>query len=199
MGSNLIQIVTWLIQSVSIVAVLIGLYKSFIEYRNAQRWKRAEFVSKEVKEFFADKNVSRALIFLDYRENDIPVYENELEGKTTLRYNNEILLSALDTEKSIEDFTAEELLIRKIFDDFFTKLGFFNHYLDTKLVDIKDIKPYFDYWMNLLANPQKSYRNKKVMHQIWLFIEKFNQNEVKILAHKFKFNPNFKIPDAKKS
>lgn len=67
---NFNQIIESVIKYGGIAGGLFGFYKSFIEYRNAQKWKKAEFLSKEAKEFFADKNVSRALLFLDYREND---------------------------------------------------------------------------------------------------------------------------------
>lgn len=178
----------------TIIAGLFGFYKSFMEYRNAQKWKKAEFLAKEAKEFFADKNVSRALIFLDYTQNDIPVYENEIEGKKSLRYNNELLMLAFGEERHITQFSQEELLIRKIFDDFLTKLGFFNHYVETKLITLDDLRPYLGYWMDVLANPNKSKRNKPLMNQIWQYIDKYSQDDVRKLAVSFGLNPVFDLP-----
>lgn len=171
-----------------------GFYKSFIEYRNAQKWKKVEFIAKEAKEFFADKNVSRALIFLDYKENDIPVYENEIDGKKTLRYNNNLLMLSLDPERNITELSQEEALIRRVFDDFLTKLGFFNNYIDTNLIQQRDLVPYLEYWMNVLANPHKSKRNRYLMTRIWLYIDKYSHDDVRKLARKFNLTPNFTIP-----
>lgn len=188
------QVIESIIKYGAIVGGLFGFYKSFIEYRNAQKWKKAEFLAKEAKEFFADRNVSRALLFLDYKENDIPVYDNEIEGKKSIHYNNELLMRSLDPERNITEFSQEEVLIRKIFDDFLTKLGFFNHYLESNLVTLKDIIPYLGYWVDVLANPNKSKRNKYLMNRIWLYIDKYSQDDVRKLVNLFGLNPDFKIP-----
>ena len=188
------QIIENVLKYGGIAGGLFGFYKSFIEYRNAQKWKKAEFIAKEAKEFFADKNVSRALLFLDYKENDIPIYDNEIEGKKSLHYNNDLLMRSLDPEKNITEFSQEETLIRKIFDDFLTKLGFFNHYVETNLIQLKDLIPYLGYWMNILANPNKSKRNKYLMNRIWQYIDKYSQNDIRKLANRFDLNPDFQIP-----
>lgn len=166
--------------------------KSLIEYQNAQKWKKAEFLSKEAKEFFADKNVSRALLFLDYRENDIPVYENEIEGKKVLHYGTELLMNSFDSKKEISSLTTEEKLIRRIFDDFLTKLGFFNHYIDTKLINEENLKPYLGYWLMVLGSSEKSFRNSVLMSRIWEYIDELNQNEVRTLVKRFGYEPDFK-------
>lgn len=194
MKYDLNQTIEVVVRYASIAGGLFGFYKSFIEYRNVQKWKKAEFVAKEAKEFFLDKNVSRALIMLDYKENDIPVYDNEIEGCKSLRYNNELLMRSLDPERNITEFSKEEALIRKIFDDFLTKLGFLNHYVETGLVLHKDLIPYFGYWMDVLANPDKSKRNKYLMNRIWLYIDKFSHDDVRKLANRFGLNPYFPIP-----
>ena len=188
------QIIENVIKYGGIAGGLFGFYKSYIEYRNAQKWKKAEFIAKEAKEFFADKNVSRALLFLDYKENDIPIYDNEIEGKKSLHYNNDLLMRSLDPEKNITEFSQEETLIRKIFDDFLTKLGFFNHYVETNLIQLKDLIPYLGYWMNILANPNISKRNKYLMNRIWQYIDKYSQDDVRKLANRFDLNPDFQIP-----
>lgn len=166
--------------------------KSLIEYQNAQKWKKAEFLSKEAKEFFADKNVSRALLFLDYRENDIPIYENEIEGKKVLHYGTELLMNSFDSQKEISSLTTEEKLIRRVFDDFLTKLGFFNHYIDTKLINEENLKPYLGYWLMVLGSSEKSFRNPVLMSRIWEYIDELNQNEVRILVNRFGYEPDFK-------
>lgn len=175
-----------------IIGGLIAFFKSLKEYENAQKWKKAEFLAKEAKEFFADKNVSRSLLFLDYKENDIPIYENEIEGLKILHYDSKLLVSALDSTREITELTKEEKLIRKIFDDFLTKLGFFNNYIETKLIKIEDLRPYLEYWLIILANPQISKRNPYLMNKIWEYIDKYAQDDVRSLVYRFGFKPTFK-------
>jgi hypothetical protein len=174
-----------------IIGGLIAFFKSLKEYQDAQKWKKAEFLAKEAKEFFADKNVSRSLLFLDYKENDIAIYENELEGVKTLHYDSKLLINSLDSAREITELTEKEKLMRKIFDDFLTKLGFFNNYVETKLIKIEDLKPYLEYWLIILANPQKSKRNPYLMKKIWAYIDKYGQTDVRNLVTRFGFEPNF--------
>ena len=63
----------------------LGFLKALVEYTKAQRWKKAEFLAREVKEFFADAYVQRALLMLDWNKVDIQLFENEIEGRKNLR------------------------------------------------------------------------------------------------------------------
>jgi hypothetical protein len=177
---------------VAFSTAVFGLFRAFAEYRNTQRWKKAEFLAKEAKEFFADPNVKRALIILDYRENDIPVYNGELAGQvTSIHFDQGILLKALTVKDVVETMSPEDRLIRQIFDEFLTKLSYFNRYIDTKLITLDDLMPYMRYWMNILGNPDSGKRSRTVMKQIWEFIDFYEYDDVRSLTRKFGFEPVF--------
>ncbi|HEY6331626.1 MAG TPA: hypothetical protein VI756_20035 [Blastocatellia bacterium] len=46
----------------AIMALLFGL----LQYRKSERWKRAEFVAKEIKEFESDPLVQNAMLMIDW-------------------------------------------------------------------------------------------------------------------------------------
>lgn len=109
---NLIQIALLLI---SIIALIKGLY----EYSKAQKWKKAEFVSKEMKEFLNDYDVKRAFTLLDWSYSDIPLKENEIDNKTKkLWFDQKLILNSLKTHYEVPngEFTLEESTIKLIFD-----------------------------------------------------------------------------------
>lgn len=181
----------WASKLIVFAATAFGLYKAYIEFRNAQRWKKAEFLAKEAKDFFSDLNVTRALKFLDYREHDIVVLGSELPNKGTIHFNQDLLLKSWAVDKPIDQFSPEELLIRNIFDEFLTKLSYFNYYLDTNLITLNDLRPYLGYWVNIIGNPQSGKRSNTVLRQIWKFIEYYEYNAVASLVKKFGYNPDF--------
>lgn len=178
-------------KSSGFIIAAFGFYKAYIEFRDAQKWKKAEFLAKEAKEFFTDKNVVRALKFLDYREHEIPVLDAEISKYKTIKFNQDILLRAWSVDRPIAEFSQEELIIRNITDDFFTKLSYFNTYLDTKLINLEDLRPYFIYWINILGNSKSGKRSKTVMRQLWIYIDYFEYSSIRELVNKFGFLPNF--------
>ena len=62
--------ITLAAMSGGLIAFLAGL----TQYRRAQRWKRAEFVAGEMKEFKADPWVRNALLLLDWNERAIDLF-----------------------------------------------------------------------------------------------------------------------------
>lgn len=197
-SDQILKIIEFSLKVIGIPIAIWSFIRAVLEFRNAQRWKKAEFLAKEAKEFFADKNVTRALTILDYRENDLPVFNAEIPGITHIHFNQEILLKALSIDKNVEEFSAEDRLIRQIVDEFLTKLSYFNRYIDTKLITLEDLKPYLKYWINILGNPNSGKRSRTVMKQLWAFIDYFEYDEVRSLVNRFGFEPDFK-PESPKS
>src|SRR5437763_11822396 len=56
------------------VAALIAFIVGLAQYRHAQRWKRAEFVAKEIKELKSDPAIRNALLMLDWNERYIELF-----------------------------------------------------------------------------------------------------------------------------
>ncbi len=175
---------------IDLTAVVISLsllLKGIYEYTKAQRWKRAEFVSKEIKEFFSDADVRRALIMLDWNRNVIELLPNEIEGKTKLAFEDSLLESALGTHKEGRTFSFEDAVIKKIFDNFFDKLIIFSNYIKAGLITVPDIRPYLSYWIEILSDDNNGRKNEALRKQIWKYIHEYGYVEVKQLCEAFGF------------
>jgi hypothetical protein len=169
-----------------IISLLI-LIKGIYEYTIAQKWKKAEFLSKEIKEFFNDFEIKRALILLDWNENEIPLKPNEMEGKTILKIDDNLIISSLFTHKQREKSEKENILLKGIFDVFFDRLNMFENYIEAGLIKTKDLKPYLIYWINILADPMNERKKKEVRAQIWKYIDEYGYHELRKLCRRFGF------------
>jgi len=171
-----------------VITVLLFI-KGVFEYTKAQKWKKAEFVSKEIKEFNADFNMKRAMVLLDWNENEIELKNNELGSKNQLSFTDELIISSLQTHKQKNEFEDEEVVIKSIFDAFFDRLILFDNYIETGLIQVKDIKPYLNYWVAILADPQNGRKSKEVRTQIWKYIDEYEYNQLRLFCTKFGFTP----------
>lgn len=165
-----------------IAALVISLavfIKGIYEYTKAQRWKKAEFVSKEIKEFFNDFEIKRALVLLDWNSNDLELKPSEMAGRSKIHFTDNLIESALHTHKQVPTFTDEEVIIKAIFDTFFERLTMFYNYIETKLIEAKDIKPYLIYWINILADDNNDRKPQNVRKQIWIYIEEYGYSRIR--------------------
>lgn len=180
-----------IISSIGLGLTIAVLYKGYLEYKKNQAWKKVEFIAKETKEFFNDTNVNRTFILLDWNNITIPIKENETSlGVKILRIDDKMLFKALRFHHPDGEFSEKEALIRHLFDDFFTKLGRFNQYVETKLVEEGDLKLYLIYWLQLITISNR--KSQDVILRLWEFIRKYNYEDVEQLCIKF----GFTIPKA---
>lgn len=142
------------IQLLALIVTIITITIGILQYRKAQKWRRQEFLSKQIHDFFDDYYVDRALIMLDWNVYDI----TNNEGMFLFKYKSSMLKDALeDHEKRFERlktdddlFSYEEKLIREIFDKFLLKLGIFKNNIDNNLYSFKEIRPYLVYYLDII-------------------------------------------------
>jgi hypothetical protein len=171
-----------------------GLIKGYIEYRNAQKWKRLEFLAQEMKDFFSNPCTQRMMKVLDYRNGELFVLPTESDDLKKISFDQDILLSGFSIGKTVNELTAEDRILRAIIDGFLDNLCNYNRYIETGLITKDDLWHYLKYWLNILGNPESGKRSKTVMKQIWAYIDHFNYTDVRDLIQKFGMNPEF-IPD----
>jgi hypothetical protein len=176
-----------IIKLLTLLLAVIALFKGLYEYRKAQQWKKAEFLAKEVKEFYADENVDRALKMLDWNWMTIPLFENEIEGRKSFEFKDEMLITSLSKHDESE-FTEEETVIRLIMDDFLYRLGMFQNYIESKLIKKEDLVPYLLYWIKILGDPNLNRKQKKYILAIWEFINHYEYYTVIKLLKTFGYN-----------
>src|ERR1041385_5454237 len=89
------------------LAAMCGGFGAFLgglmQYRRAQRWKRAEFVANEMKDFKADSMVRNALLLLDWNERAVLLFPDEADPeKRSVRIEDRAIAEALVPHRSEE-------------------------------------------------------------------------------------------------
>lgn len=83
----------------------------FKAIRIAQKWKKSEFLAKEMNEFNNNEDMKRAMVVLDWTQAEIFLFEeerlNELSNKTEISFNNVLLLKSFSDHYTIKNFGDE--------------------------------------------------------------------------------------------
>ena len=127
-----------------LVAVVGGAFALW-RWREDQRWRRVQQAQTLVKEFLQKENTKKAFEILDV---DGEVVEF---GSTTIEITDDFLVGAISTFDQKKNNTEMELIVRGILDEFFDDLSIFQTHVDAGLIELKDIKPYLEYWIRELT------------------------------------------------
>jgi len=145
-----------------------------------------------MKEFYADFNVKRAFLMLDWTEFKIPLLKGEISERSFFHFTDDLLISALEyhENKTNGAFTEEEAQIRLIFDTLFEKLTTIQNYLDNNLFSFNDLKPHLSYYMKIIGDPDNKMKDTRTRRQIWKYIENYDYSQVIRLLLKFNGQKN---------
>jgi hypothetical protein len=142
------------------------------KYWKAQKWKRAEFLAKEMKEFFDTPRVKTALLLIDWGSRRLHLDDDEVfvlvdRQMQTMALRPHVLLDktgsdaevfSVDGGSGLDGFTGPETAIRDCYDAFLDGLERFSSYVTTGLIDVSDLRPYLGYWIDdissLTENPE---------------------------------------------
>jgi hypothetical protein len=166
------------------VFAMVQFRSSLKQRRDDQLWKQNEFVAAKFKDFYQDFYVGNALQMLDWRKRKIRLWKNDPSKE--LIVDHTMLLSALKTKAK---YTPDEALIRDTFDDFFTKLGYFDNYISSGVVAEQQLKPYLAYWMELLHAKRPRIMNAETIEGIWNFLEHHDFKDTLTLLLRFGDRP----------
>lgn len=135
-----------------------------------EQWKRAEFLAKEMKEFFSDRRVQNTLLLIDWGTRRIALLNDEPAGMTLVTRNLQAhallphtlinenngsdseMISKSD-ESNLNSFTPEEVAIRDCYDAFLFGLERLASYVSTNLVSAEELRPYLGYWIDDIHAP----------------------------------------------
>src|SRR5690606_35261241 len=107
-----------LIKITTFIITIILAIKALVEYTKSQKWKKNEFLAKEMKDFFSDRDVKKALLILDWNRIDIPLYDNEIptnKERSIFFVDETHLENSLSISPNAE-FNDEETILRKSID-----------------------------------------------------------------------------------
>jgi len=170
-----------ILKALSGPAAAIGLGIGLVQYGRAQRWKKAEFVAAQIKDFEANVLVRRAMKMLDFRDSHFVV-----DGRA-IHFNSDILARALPYESMVPESPPDEAEIRLAFCDFFDGLERLHHFVEAELITADHLKPYLPYWFRRFTTTHC--KPQEFVDSIWTFIDGYEYTGVRALAGMFGFAP----------
>jgi hypothetical protein len=147
-----------LFSGVTTLMAVVGGVIALRNWRNAERWKRAELAASYLQPLFEDDELVFALRCLDWSVGTIPVPERHramMEGKETIQHDPALLVEAM--RPKLTDRVAaspQGMLYRLALDALFTRFEWIAHRVGRGrrgLIRIEDI-PDLRYWMEMLSD-----------------------------------------------
>lgn len=169
---------------------LIAFITGLIQYMKAQRWKRAEFVAKEIKEFESKQAIKVALKMLDWNVREYELYTNEKKlDKQKISIDDSKLISALVPHTyNGSGFTDEEVYIRDIFDQLLDAFERFEHFIQSGLVGQEDFRPYLIYWIKIMGDMDSGRKPKQFYERLWSYIDFYEYYGVQKLFNRYSYD-----------
>ena len=179
---------------VSVVGVLGGLFGigfGLYQYVQAQKWKRAEFVAKEIREFESQPAVKNTMLIPDWNRQEIELFPDQLDvDKRKAWVTDDTLRAALEphTQRPEGGYTDSEAAIRVTFDKFLDGLERFEQYIQSGLVDVNDVRPYLDYWVEITGKLEGDRKPLEVKESLWRYIPAYDYRGVQRLFTRFGYD-----------
>lgn len=168
-----------LVVSIGLLLTALTIFLTWLELKDSQKWKRAEFTASEYEKFNNDSSVTLIKQMLDYNRKHIRIFSDSNE----LVNVDSVLNVALVTELKVYNETDE--LIRDAFDKYLEKISVFNVYLETKLIDFNHIRPYFEYDMEILGKKDNRRKSDELKKRLWKYITFYKFTEAEKFLNRF--------------
>jgi hypothetical protein len=146
-----------LISTIVVVLAISGAIVTWQTFLRSERWKEAEFLAREMKEFFDDQRIQKALVMVDWGLRPIQLLGNaDADGGFVIvdrmlqvqALRPHVLLLRGSDEIGRGRFTPAEAAIRDHYDALLSGLERFGNYLRTKLIRVETMEPYIGYWVD---------------------------------------------------
>jgi hypothetical protein len=182
----------WYSPRFSDIVALIGIGVAAVTFGNAlwqakqaQTWKRKEFMAAQMAAFMADAAVQQTLKILDYSARRLNLSDDENERALRgVRVDQQLAAAALIPHTfGREKFTRVEVAIRDGFDVFLERVDKFHDMLKVKLLKLEDITPYLNYWLESIADTD-GFLNPNLKRSLWLFIDVYEYHGIQELCRK---------------
>jgi hypothetical protein len=182
----------WYSPRFSDIVALIGIFVAAVTVGNAlwqakqaQTWKRKEFMAAQMAAFMADPAVQQTLKILDYSARRLNLSDDENERALRgVRVDQQLAAAALIPHTcGREKFSRVEVAIRDGFDVFLERVDKFHDMLKVKLLKLEDITPYLNYWLESIADTE-GFLNPNLKRSLWLFIDAYEYHGIQELCRK---------------
>jgi len=184
----------------------IGLAVVVFTYRRNEMWKRAEFLAREMKEFFGLARVQKALVLIDWGERRFDLLEGNPPGGPSVAVTRAIQVRGLlphilltndvaDPEMTVSDdsssqdkFRQPQVAIRDCYDGFLDGLERFASYAQTGLISVSSLRPYIGYWIEDIASPTENREDAAWCATLVTYINFYRFDGVLWLFNEFGYN-----------
>jgi len=171
MSQHTIEIAKLIVSIVGLVGTLLVGLLALRSYLRGEKWKRAEFLAKEMKEFFDDTRVEKALLLIDWGQRTVALLDKDAVDQGRVHVTRQTQIRALlphtlssvtrsDSEDTGGDssmaqarYTPAEAAIRDCYDALLDGLERFSSYLKTGLISVDQLRPYIQYWVDDIHGP----------------------------------------------
>jgi hypothetical protein len=145
-------------------------------YLRTEKWKKAEFLANEMKEFFSTPRVQRTLFLIDWGCRRVQLLEDQPPDGNRVLVTRQMQTMALrphvlidrtgsdpeifssDGETRGAGFSEAEAAIRDCYDAFLDGLERLSSYVQTGLVDLPSLRPYLGYWIDDISSTTEKSR-----------------------------------------
>lgn len=148
-SSEWISMIGTVISFSTLVLGAVGAYVAYHEFILSDNWKRREFVSAQIKDFYSDKVNGNVLALLDYNPATVELYPNKEKAADRVKsvYFKD-LVSAIRDE---DNLVGDRLLIRQQFEHFLQSLARFDYLSRYDAVRLDELCSDLEYPVSLLA------------------------------------------------
>jgi len=177
------------IELVKIVGALVVFIVSLRQYSKAQRWKRREFIAAQIKEFEADPRNRVVMIFLDWSDRKIAFPTDDGEATVKILVTDVLLCGSLLPHGRANGFNPDEVIIRDSIDRFLESLVRFENFVEAKLIDVEELRPYLQYWIRLITGDMPDRHPAEVFQLLLNYIDQYGFDGVSRLIAHFGYSP----------
>lgn len=148
-----------------LVFAALALWIVIVQFRKTQRWRSGQFITARFEAIRNNPYTTIVQEMLDWNESTLLIpYKGE---DVPVHFTDEKLIWMLRPHKLDAALTDEEAALRFAFDQYINDLGQLNYLQQTGLLKIRDIKPFYGYWFEIIGrkkNGRKSERTIQAIH-----------------------------------
>lgn len=184
------------LKALALLGAAIAFCAGLFQYVRAQRWKRAEWVAQEMRQFFSDEAVGRALLMIDWGARAIAFpADGAGGGSRVIRVTDEMVTKALKHHSERQGgFEPDEAQIRDTFDHFLDSLERFASFRAAGLVTSNDLKPYLAYWIHNIRSATGAPDGAGRLVQLRSYIQQYGFRGVQRLFEDYRDDPLLATP-----
>ncbi|TAH39340.1 MAG: hypothetical protein EYC70_00720 [Planctomycetota bacterium] len=161
---------SWL-DLVRTVAIASSAVFAAYQYYRGQVWKKSEFTSGVMKDFFQQPRVRSALTMLDWAELPVELFPDQPErAQRSVVVTEAMIREALRTHQERTDFNETETAIRRSFDSLLFRLATYDHYVASGLIRDRDLQPYLGFWMRV-ALGREGAKGAAIQDALWRYAD----------------------------